>query len=434
VRERNSALNRASGALKGLQRDLGTCPEPERIVVEQIFSLWLDLVLDVAGEVGNLAAREPVASPYIVGAPVPAERLVGREEVFEQIRAAWAKQGQRDSLVVYGHRRMGKTSVMRNVLSLRDFRGDFGADTGLAYLNLQTVDWSLPLSDLCHAITFALWRAAPNTCQEPQPEQFEQHPLAALRSFLARLGRTEPQRRYILVLDEYELLDEQLPGEEATRFVTLLRGLTQQYTWVVVALVGLHALKERSASFYEAIYAWRPVRISFLDADEVADVLQVENDAFPLSYRPEALGRIHWLTGGQPFLVQLMGDCLVQGFIRRLRAQIHPPSSTLSEDNVESVVASGSLYELGAVYFRGIWEQAAEQPAGQHPVLRALAPHAGGLDRVRLEEDTGLSAADLDSALQSLLNHDVLITEQDRYRYSVELMRLWVASSGMDIP
>jgi hypothetical protein len=216
--------------------------------------------------------------------------------------------------------------------------------------------------------------------------------------------------------------------------VTLLRGLTQQYTWVVVALVGLHALKERSASFYEAIYAWRPVRISFLDADEVADVLQVEDDAFPLSYRPEALGRIHWLTGGQPFLVQLMGDCLVQGFNRRLRAQIHLPSSTLSEDDVESVVASGSLYELGAVYFRGIWEQAAEQPAGQHPVLRALAPHAGGLDRVRLEEDTGLSAADLDSALQSLLNHDVLITEQDRYRYSVELMRLWVASSGMDIP
>ena len=276
-------------------------------MVGQVVTRWLNLALGVASDVGTLVARTPVASPYIVGAPVPADRLVGREGVFELIRAAWDKPGQRDSLVVYGHRRMGKTSVLRNVLDVCDY----GENTGLAYLNLQTVDWSEPLADLCHAVAFALWQAAPQGREEPNSSAFQRSPIAALRRFLVGLHGGDTLRRFILVLDEYELLDQHLPEDQAARFVMLMRGLTQQYPWLVVALVGLHALRERSASFYQAIYAWRPVRVSFLDAGGVADVLQVEDDAFPLSYSPEALARVHRLTGGQPFLAQLVGNGLV---------------------------------------------------------------------------------------------------------------------------
>ena len=70
-------------------------------------------MLASATAVGTLDVREPVASPYIVGARVPAERLAGRQDVFDQIASFWAKPGQRDSLVIYGHRRMGKSSIAR---------------------------------------------------------------------------------------------------------------------------------------------------------------------------------------------------------------------------------------------------------------------------------------------------------------------------------
>ena len=78
-----------------------------------------------------------VASPYIVGVRAAA-RLAGRQDGFAQIEFAWAKPGQRDSLVIFGHRRMGKTSVARNVPHFCHF----GDDTQLAFLNLQVVDWT----------------------------------------------------------------------------------------------------------------------------------------------------------------------------------------------------------------------------------------------------------------------------------------------------
>ena len=361
--------------------------------------------------------------------------MVGRESVFEEIRAAWAKPGQRDSLVVYGHRRMGKTSVMRNVLEY----GRSGPDTGLAYFTLQLVDPAMPLADLCQAIASQLWRASGRTMPEPlgigasgDPQGLNASPLAELRNVFERLHEADQRRRYILVLDEYELLDQYLSPAQASAVVALLRGLTHQYPWLVVVLVGLHRLNERSASLYEPIYAWRSVRVSFLDANGVADVLQVDADAFPLAFSPECLASIHRLTAGQPFLVQLLGDGLVDRFNRRLREEVHPPPATFSAQDVEAVVAVPSIYTQGAGYFRGIWAQAAERPPGQHAVLRALAPDPQGLAAAGLAHASGLEGAGLDAAIGALIDHDCVLRAGERYRFTVELMRRWVAGSWME--
>ena len=209
---------------------------------------------------------------------------------------------------------------------------------------------------------------------EPQHDDYQQYPLTVLRQFLAALDRQTPQRRYILILDEYELLDQTLEAKAANDF-SQLRGFTQQYPWLVMALVGLHSLEERSASFYQAIFAWRPIRVGLMDADAVADVLQVQDDAFPLEYDLDAIARVHALTGGQPFLVQLLGDSLVQHFNQQLRQQLEPPSPTFTAAGVDAVVADPQFYQQGSVYFRGIWAQAGEAPAGQRAILQALAPH-----------------------------------------------------------
>ena len=108
----------------------------------------------------------------------------------------------------------------------------------------------------------------------------------------------EQRYRYLLLLDEYELLDDKLPATTAEDFVTTLRAFTQQYPWLAVALVGLHTLQERSASYYQPIYTWRPLKVGLMNADAVADMLQVEDDSFPLEYSLEAVARVHDLTVG----------------------------------------------------------------------------------------------------------------------------------------
>ena len=258
-----------------------------RVVDEQKWRLLLS----------QLTGEQTASTSNTTFSQVPAERLAGRQDVFAQIAAVWAKPGPCDSLVIFGHRRMGKSSIASNILTFCQL----GDDTGLAFLNIQNVDWSQSLSDLCYAIAFQLWQAGPTTTQEPQHEDFQPYPLTTLRQFLATLDRQHPQRRYILILDEYELLDQKLSAAAANDFVTMLRGLTQQYPWLVMALVGLHALEERSASFYQAIYAWRPIRVGLMDKDAVADVLQVQDDNFPLEYDLDAITRVHALTGDSRF-------------------------------------------------------------------------------------------------------------------------------------
>ncbi|HCK82455.1 MAG TPA: hypothetical protein DIC59_13475 [Candidatus Competibacteraceae bacterium] len=423
TRQRSSALNRASGKLHFFSAESVDCPTPERPQLEKIASRWLEIILASASAVGSLDVRETVASPYIVGAPVPAARLIGRYDILAQIEAAWAKPGQRDSLVIFGHRRMGKTSIARNVAHLCQL----GDDTRLAFLNLQAVDWTEGLRDLCHAIAFALWEADPNGLAEPAPEDYEQHPLAALRRLLARLEQAAPPRRYILILDEYELLEEKLPDAVAGDRTALLRGLTQQHTWLALGLVGLHSLKERSASLREAIFGWRPIPVGLMDRDALADLLQIEDDAFPLEYDLEAIDRAHALTGGQPFLGQLLGDSLVQRFNQQLKQRLEPPAPTFTTADVDAVVEDSRFYVNGHVYFNGIWAQAGEAPPGQQTLLKLLAPHGDGLDPAILCEQSGLDPAAFTDALDALARHDVVNCHNGRCRYSVEMMRRWVA-------
>ncbi len=344
-----------------------------------------------------------------------------------QCSPLWAKPGQLDSLVIYGHRRTGKSSIVRN---LRHFCR-FPADTSTAMLNLQTVDWAQGLSDLCYAIAFALWEAAPHDLEEPCAEAYQEHPGPTLRALLAHRNQVRTPHRTILVLDEYELLDTHPPAAQGEEFVRLLRGFTQQYPWLTVALVGLHTLEERAASFYQAIFTWRPLKVGLMDEDAVADVLQVQDESFPLEYSLDAVRRAYAVTGGQPFLVQLLGDGLVQRFNRQLRQQLDPPSPTFTAADVDAVVDEPQFYQQGDAYFRGIWSQADEAPPGQHRLLQALAPHAEGLTIQALQDASGLDAETRAAALPALRRHDVVVCEEEPCRYRVELLRRWVAAGAV---
>jgi len=139
------------------------------------------------------------------------------------------------------------------------------------------------------------------------------------------------------------------------------------------------------------------------------------------------------VTGGQPFLVQLLGDSLVQRFNQQLRQQLDPPLPTFAVADVDAVVDDPQLYQQGDAYFRGIWAQAGEAPPGQHALLQVLAHHAHGLDQTTLQQRSGLTPATCGAALAALIRHDVIVCQEGICRYTVELMRRWVASGAATI-
>lgn len=165
-----------------------------------------------------------------------------------------------------------------------------------------------------------------------------------------------------------------------------------------------------------------------MDRDALADLLQIEEDAFPLEYDLDAIDRAYQLTGGQPFLGQLLGDSLVQRFNQQLKQQLEPPAPTLTAADVNAVVEDPRFYANGHVYFNGIWAQAGEMPPGQQTLLKILAEHDDGLGQNAWRERSDLDLATFTAALDALERHDVVICQKGRCRYTVELMRRWVAA------
>mgnify|MGYP000869388506 CR=1 FL=1 len=133
------------------------------------------------------------------------------------------------------------------------------------------------------------------------------------------------------------------------------------------------------------------------------------------------------LVGHQPFLGQLLGDSLVQRFNRQLKQQIEPPDPTFTAADVDAVVEDSRFYLNGHVYFNGIWAQAGEAPPGQRALLKILADCGDGLDQNAWWDKSSLDPAAFEAALDALERHDVVNCQNGTCRYSVELMRRWVA-------
>jgi hypothetical protein len=76
--------------------------------------------LQVASEVGEISITKPVTNPYVVGDPVQGNLFVGREDVLRQLEELWVIGHHLQSVVLYGHRRMGKTSILLNAATVQD--------------------------------------------------------------------------------------------------------------------------------------------------------------------------------------------------------------------------------------------------------------------------------------------------------------------------
>ena len=137
---RSAALNRAIGELRAII-DRGTnqtqqpkfLPEAERDLIIEIAKNWKDSLENIATEVGNISITEPVSIPYIIGDPVEGQLFVGRQDILRDLKEIWLNSSQLQSVILYGHRRMGKTSILKNINTCLD------ANIKLAYLNLQSL-------------------------------------------------------------------------------------------------------------------------------------------------------------------------------------------------------------------------------------------------------------------------------------------------------
>jgi hypothetical protein len=431
---RSAALNRALGELTRLLGDIAqTCPHPEREIVARIATRWRDLLGVAASDIGQIVVTQPIDNPYVIGNPVVGAQFKGREDIIQRLEELWSGTGQRPSVVLYGHRRMGKSSILRNLGRYR-----FGADTLVADCNMQRVGRVTHTGELLYDIAVALWQATfpiqlpPSPWPAPGLDDFNQSWYASFNRFIRALDAHRHGRRLILTIDEFEIVEQLIDdGLVERELLAYLRGLMQTEHWLILALAGLHTLKKMASDYFEPLYASVvPVQVSFLSNATLRQVIANPAEDFPLDYAPETLDLIYRLTHGQPYLAQLIGHNLVHAFnVERFERNAQREPRFTAAD-VEAVVTSLDFYEQGSYYFRGLWSQAEQSsPAHQTDVLRVLAPYIEGLTVAELHRETRLEESTLHGALATLAQHDVVEQDGEMWQYRVELMRRWVMRS-----
>jgi hypothetical protein len=133
------------------------------------------------------------------------------------------------------------------------------------------------------------------------------------------------------------------------------------------------------------------------------------------------------LTNGQPYLVQLICHNLVTYYNnQKFEENLDRPACFTTQD-VEAIIAVPEFYRDGNAYFTGVWEQSKETHGqDQLQILQALCIKPLSIDQLICE--TSQTHIQLQTALNTLIDHDVIYLHDHQYTYRVELMRRWVAA------
>ncbi len=420
---RSWALNRAIGEVVAVQKMVGTIPQTERALVEEIAKSWQSILVSESAEVGSISIYEPVKNPYVAGDPVVGPGFKGREDTIRELKQLWCGTTKPPSVVLYGHRRMGKTSILRNINS------HLGSEVRLAYVNLLILGGAeRGLSDLFLAIADEIRASLPELPQADMDE-FDRHPELAFKQYLDLVQSALGKSRLIIALDEFEKLEEWMnAGRIPGNLLDTFRGYIQKDQNIAFAFAGLHKLEEMTEDYFNPLFASvRPIRVSFLSKDAAFQVLaNPALEDYPLDFSREALECIWQLTGGQPYLVQLVGHYLVSRFNRLTFEQGKQLEPVFSLEDVEAVIADPEFYSQGRYYFAGIWGQAGQGAEGQKELLKFIAAFPNGIPMEGIAARFGPNSENTASALRELERHDVLQEKDGQWQFTVELMRRWV--------
>jgi hypothetical protein len=416
------ALNAVEERLDGLQRELTRSSEPYAARFLPITLHWRAIVADHVRElVATVEARQEIDNPYIIGVPLTEQQeiFIGRTDISARIEQLLRDQ-RRPPLLLYGQRRMGKTSLLNNLGRLLpttitplfvDLQGATRADNhaGLLYniardmIKSARLRRNLVLPPLSHT----LLNSDPFTRFDEWLDEIEQI-----------LSRYE-QHTALLALDEFETLDSAIAKGryDEEDVLGMLRHLIQHRPRFKVLLAGSHHLHEfeRWASYLINVQV---VHISYLQEAEARQLVEQPVKEFTLRYEPEASRRVLALTRGHPFLVQLLCAEIVA-----LKNEQEPAVRRLASlADVEAAIPEA--LNSGSFFFADI--QRNQIDARGLAILQTLVAQGEGasLDRQSLGNLAGLQDIDqLDQALTRLLQRELIEAVEGGYRFQVELIR-----------
>jgi DNA-binding winged helix-turn-helix (wHTH) protein len=366
-------------------------------------------------------------NPYVAGAALLGGRgFFGRQDTLQWVQSELSNPAT-NSLVLYGQRRIGKTSLLMQI------RRTLPRDRFLpVYFDLQD-QASRPLAhvlaDLADTVAEQAGMAAPRL------EFFDDSGRYFSQVFIPQLFRAvSPGSRPVLLLDEFDTLDrvgeQGLPETAASRtmFPFLRRAMAEASRLAFVFVVGRRA-DDLSLNFTATFKTSLAREVWVLDRESAEALIRQAEENGSLRFSDAAIDRVVGLTNCHPYLTQLL--------CQRIWERVHRngPAEPPLVGRQEAEAALADALEAGEqallwlwngltpperVYISGLAESVGEgESLSDEGVIDILSTYAA---RLRTRE--------VELAPKQLVRRRVLqVTEGGEHRFEVELFRRWVSEN-----
>jgi len=393
----------------------------------------VDRVQHFADRVRLVAVPEEfveIANPYATGRPLRAGSPIffGRDDLFDFICENLGRLGRENILVLVGQRRMGKTSL------LRQLPARLGEEYLPVFLDGQALGIEGGVAGLLFDVALEVVEALANRGIGVKPltlDDLSERPTQAFeRQFLPQVVQALGGQVLLFLFDEFEELEMRVRGGQLSPTIfPYLRHLMQHSRNLAFLFAGTHRLEDLTADYWSILFNIALYRqVGTLD-DTAARRLIVEPvQGCGLVYDDLAVDKMLRVTGGHPYFLQLLCYALVNLHNRERR-------NYLTIEDVNRTLAE--IIGLGEAHLAFLWGESSPQ---EQAVLSALAqllstgePGTQGAIAGLLEEfGLQVSRPGIAEAIGQMIRRGILQRSEqgsNRYQFAMDLMRLWLEES-----
>ena len=363
----------------------------------------------------EVETRQEIENPYVVGNPLDEHQatFVGRHAIAIELEELLLKPAC-PPLLLYGQRRMGKTSLLHHLGQLlpHTIIPLFVKVQGTIGLASNSVDFLYSLSkEICKSAKRYRRLQLPLLTREV----LTVGPFSVFDEWLDDVEQLVTPKRLLLMLDEFIALDYAFAQNRLDKhnILGLLRHQFQHRPHLKMLLCGSLAIEELQhwASYLVNV---RTVHLSYLTEAETYQLIEAPIPNFSLRYDKEARERVLNLTRRHPALVQ----SLCHEIITLKNQQLIAKRRQVEIADVEAAVPQ--VLETVKLFFTEILKN--EIDANEQRVLRHLA--AAEESAVLNQTNPILSPAQWQMTLSQLLQRELIESvDGNSYRFQVELIR-----------
>lgn len=333
-------------------------------------------------------------NPYIAGNPIRGQfGFYGREDVFREVTRV-LNHPKENAIVLFGQRRIGKTSIL---LQLKESLTDTGEFVAVYFDLMDKASKDLPdvLNELAQKISEET-NVAVNSSTD-----FDENGSYFRETFLPQVTEAIGDKKLVLLFDEFDVLDTRQQDQAGQRFFPYLRSWMMDIESVQFVFVIGRRPEELSIDTLATFKNIKSAAVALLDLNSTEEIIRQSEKNESLYWNENSIKRVWYWTNGHPYLTQLLCSVVWENLYETEPIQV----PTASKQDVDKMV--NAAMQQGRNAFQWIWDGL---PPAERVVMSAMA-EAGDVtishdELIRILRNSGvrLIVRELELAPETLVN------------------------------